>query len=404
MSLPLLALVGLAALAGPLLAGVARWRMPVVIGQLLAGILIGGSGLRLVDATDPTFTFLGEVGFAVTMFVAGTHVPVRDARLRPALLTGVLRAVAVGVLSAAAGFGVAAVFHTGHGALYAVLMASSSAALVLPAVDQLGLGGSQLLPTLAQVAVADTACIVALPLVIDPANAPRAALGALLIAVLSVGIAVGLRWADERDHWDRLRDTSKGHHLALELRISLVVLFGLGAVAALMHVSVLLAGFATGLAVSYAGEPHRLARQLFGVAEGFLAPLYFVWLGASLSIASLIKDPRLVLLGLARALAAAADSIKRTQDHARAASDWTMKTGRGFRLGVSPMRIHLGLFDVPVPVKVVSLRDFDPLLRTRRLMLDEVYEQRDRALRDSIVTESVAAIRARSRERARSPQ
>ena len=298
MTLPILALVGLAALAGPLLAGVARWRMPVVIGQLLAGIIIGGSGLRLVNASDPMFTFLGEVGFAVTMFVAGTHVPVRDARLRPALLSGVLRAAAVGVLAAAAGFGIAALFHTGHGAVYAVIMASSSAALVLPAVDQLGLGGDQLLPTLAQVAVADTACIVALPLVIDPANAVRAALGAVIIAVLAVGIAFALRWADERDHWDRLRDTSKNHHLALELRISLVVLFGLGAVAALMHVSVLLAGFAAGLAVSYAGEPHRLAKQLFAVAEGFFAPLYFVWLGASLSIAALVKDPSLVMLGL----------------------------------------------------------------------------------------------------------
>ena len=90
MSLPILALVGLAALAGPLLAGVARWRMPVVIGQLLAGILIGGSGLRLVNAADPMFTFLGEVGFAVTMFVAGTHVPVNDARLRPALGDGLV--------------------------------------------------------------------------------------------------------------------------------------------------------------------------------------------------------------------------------------------------------------------------------------------------------------------------
>jgi Kef-type K+ transport system membrane component KefB len=273
--------------------------MPVVIGQLLAGILIGSSGLRLVNAQDPMFTFLGEVGFAVTMFVAGTHVPVRDARLRPALLTGVLRAVAVGVLSAAGGFGIAAAFGTGHGGVYAVIMASSSAALVLPAVDQLGLGGPQLLPTLAQVAVADTACIVALPLVIDPANAPRAALGALLIAVLAVGIAFALRWADEHDHWDRLRDTSKDHQLALELRVSLVVLFGLGAIAALMHVSVLLAGFAAGLAVSFAGEPHRLAKQLFAVAEGFLAPLYFVWLGASLSIGALVKDPRLILLGLA---------------------------------------------------------------------------------------------------------
>ena len=298
MSLPILALVGLAALVGPLLARVARWRMPVVIGELLAGIIIGSSGLRLVDATEPMFTFLGEVGFAVTMFVAGTHVPVNDARLRPALLTGVLRAVAVGVVSAAAGFGIATVFGTGHGAVYAVIMASSSAAMVLPAVDQLGLGGDQLLPTLAQVAVADTACIVALPLVIDPAHAGRAALGAILVAVLAVGVAVALRWADERDHWDRLRDVSKEHHLALELRISLVVLFGLGAVAALMQVSVLLAGFAAGLAVSYAGEPHRLAKQLFAVAEGFFAPLYFVWLGASLSISALVKDPRLIVLGL----------------------------------------------------------------------------------------------------------
>ncbi|HET7724827.1 MAG TPA: cation:proton antiporter [Propionibacteriaceae bacterium] len=304
MSLPLLALVGLVALTGPLLAGAARWRMPVVIGELLAGIAIGGSGLRLVNASDPTFTFLGEVGFAVTMFVAGTHVPVRDARLRPALLAGVLRAAAVGVLSAGAGFGIAALFGTGHGGVYAVIMASSSAALVLPAVDQLGLGGDQLLPTLAQVAVADTACIVALPLAMDWQNAPRAGLGAALIALLAVAIALALRWADETDRWDRLRDTSKEHHLALELRISLVVLFGLAAVAAVMHVSVLLAGFALGLAVSFAGEPHRLAKQLFAVAEGFLAPLYFVWLGASLSVAALVADPHLVLLGLTLGIAA----------------------------------------------------------------------------------------------------
>ena len=68
--------------------------------------------------------------------------------------------------------------------------------------------------------------------------------------------------------------------------------------------SVLLAGFAAGLAVSFAGEPHRLAKQLFAVAEGFLAPLYFVWLGASLSIVALVKDPRLVLLGLALGIGA----------------------------------------------------------------------------------------------------
>jgi len=108
--------------------------------------------------------------------------------------------------------------------------------------------------------------------------------------------------------------------------------------------------------------------------------------------------------GLRAAIAAVADSIKRAKEQERASADWTLKLGGGARLGVSPMRVHLGLFDVPVPVKVVSIGDFDPQLRARRRMLDDVREQSDRALRDSIVTERISAIRSRSKERARSPQ
>lgn len=299
MSLATLALVGVVALAGPLLAGIARWRIPVVIGQLLAGAVVGASGFRLVDAQDPVFSFLASLGFTLTMFIAGTHVPLRDAQLRAALVTGAARALGVGVIAAFAGAGLAALFGVGHPALYAVVIASSSAAVVLPAFAQLGLGGRRVLPTLAQVAVADIASIVALPLALDPARAPIAALGAVVIAVLAVLLAFVLRRAARDDSWGRLRGVSKEHGLALELRISLILLFGLAALATISHVSVLLAGFAAGLAVSSAGEPRRLARQLFGLTEGFLGPLYFVWLGASLSLSALAADPRLIGFGIA---------------------------------------------------------------------------------------------------------
>ena len=43
-------------------------------------------------------------------------------------------------------------------------MASSSAALILLIIDSLSLDGSPVLQLLPQIAVADTACIVALPL------------------------------------------------------------------------------------------------------------------------------------------------------------------------------------------------------------------------------------------------
>jgi Kef-type K+ transport system membrane component KefB len=294
-----LILVGVVALLGPLLALRTSWRIPVVVGELIGGIIIGASGFGLVSASDPTFSFLADLGFGLTMFVAGSNVPLRDARLRPSLLLGLVRALGVGVVAAILAVIIATVFHTGHAALYGVLMASSSAVLVLPAVNDLGLGGPKVLPMIAQVAIADTVCIVALPLVIDPARAASAAIGATIIAAAAVLIYLILRGFERRGVLQRFQRFSERRHFALELRISLIVLFCLAAVAANARISIMLAGFAVGLALAAVAEPRRLASQLFALTDGFLGPLFFVWLGASLSLRALFAHPQLVLLGVA---------------------------------------------------------------------------------------------------------
>ena len=97
---------------------------------------------------------------------------------------------------------------------------------------------------------------------------------------------------------------SQQRKFAVELRISLTILFSLAAVAVGTHVSIMLAGFAFGLVVAAIGEPRRLARQLFALTEGFLGPLFFVWLGASLNVRELAAQPSLVLLGLLLGLGA----------------------------------------------------------------------------------------------------
>jgi Kef-type K+ transport system membrane component KefB len=300
----MLSVIMLASLAGPILAYPKGWHVPVVVGELLVGILLGRTGLGYLKSTDPTFAFLAEVGFGLVMFVAGTHVPVRSHRLQASLGRGTARAVLVGAGSAVLGVLLASVFSTGHAALYAVLMASSSAALILPIIDSLDLQGEQVLQLLPQVAIADTACIVALPLAIDPGHAGRAALGAL--AVLLAGAAIyGILLGLERTGYrHRLHHVSEERHFALELRISLMILFSLAAIALHSYVSVMLAGFIFGLGVSAIGEPRRLARQLFAITEGFFAPLFFVWLGASLDLSALGARPGLVLLGVLLAVGA----------------------------------------------------------------------------------------------------
>jgi Kef-type K+ transport system membrane component KefB len=177
-------------------------------------------------------------------------------------------------------------------------MASSSAALILPIIDSLELHGDQVLQLLPQVAVADAVCIIALPLAIDSAHVGRAALGALAVITTGVALFFALRFVERKGYRHRLHHVSEERHFALELRISLVILFSMAAIAGRSHVSVMLAGFVFGLAVSAIGEPRRLARQLFAVTEGFFAPLFFVWLGASLDLRALGTRPTLILLGL----------------------------------------------------------------------------------------------------------
>jgi Kef-type K+ transport system membrane component KefB len=305
MSFGLLSLITVAGLVGPLLAVSRRWGLPVVVGELLVGIALGPMGIGRLNATQTTFAFLANVGFALVMFVAGSHVPVSDARLRKALPLGLLRAAIVGVASVPVALVIAHVFGTGHAALYAVLLASSSAALILPIIDALHLEGTQVLQLLPQVAVADATCIIALPLAIDPSRAGRAAVGALVVVACAVVFFLALRETERRGWRKKLHRLSERRKFALELRINLAILFGFAAIAQTTHVSIMLAGFSFGLAIAAIGEPRRLARQLFAVTEGFFGPVFFVWLGASLDLRALGARPSLIGLGVVLGLAAA---------------------------------------------------------------------------------------------------
>ena len=299
MTFQTLALISAVALFGPVLAMPRRARVPILIGELVAGVVLGRTGARVLHPSEPTFTFLANIGFALVMFVAGSHIPVRDERLRASVLRGAGRALGVGVASALMGWALAHAFGTGHTGVYAVLIASSSAALILPMLDDLGVTGANLLELLPQIAIADTGCIVALPLVIEPSRAGRAAVGSIAVICAALVLYVLLNYAERTGARRRLHHLSHDRNFAFELRISLLILFALAAVANKTHVSVLLAGFSLGLAVAAVGEPRRLARQLFALTEGFFGPLFFVWIGATLDLRALGPHPKYVLLGVA---------------------------------------------------------------------------------------------------------
>ena len=297
-----LVVIVLAGLGGPLLGLSGRWFVPVVIGEIVAGVIVGRTGLGSVDPANATIAFLGQVGFAMLMLTVGMHLPLRDRRLWDSLRSGTVRAVIVGVLAVPAGFVAAAVAGTSHAAIYAVVLASGSAAVLLPALEETDSAGPDALVVIAQVTVADIVTILSVPIVLQPGRTFHAALGAGLVAIAVLALLGCARLIDGHPWVHRVRRLSKQRHWALDLRLSLLVLFFLAWVAQKSGASVLIAGFGAGVMVAVIGGPKRLSTQMRGVADGFFIPLYFVILGAQLDLHGLINHP--ALLGLAGALAA----------------------------------------------------------------------------------------------------
>jgi Kef-type K+ transport system membrane component KefB len=297
-----LLVIVLAGLGGPLLALTPRFFVPLMIGEIVAGAVVGRTGLGAVHPSGATATFLSQVGFAMLMLTAGMHLPLRDRRLFASLREGALLATIVGVLAIPAGLAAAALAGTSHAAVYAVVLASGSAAVLLPALQETSADGHDVIVAMAQVTIADVVTIVSVPIVLQPGRTAHALLGAALVAVSAALLLACARMLSARDWVERVRALSKQRHWALDLRIALLLLFFLAWLAQRSGTSVLIAGFGAGVTVALVGGPKRLSTQIRGIADGFFIPLYFVTLGAQLDLRGLFSHPAMIALAGALAL------------------------------------------------------------------------------------------------------
>jgi Kef-type K+ transport system membrane component KefB len=246
------------------------------------------------------------------MMVTASHIDLRQI----AMVSNSRKAVGNVAIVAVGATGVAVLVGLVTGqpaniATYAVIMASSSAAVVLPVFvgaatskskdEQIGFARF-----VSQVAIADLLAIVVLPLAMGSSRIGVVAIGALVITAASALVYGLLRWAQSSGYWKRLRALSAKHGFGLELRLSFILLLTLVLIAQSFTVTIMIAGFGLGLAIAANGFPHRLAKQLFAVSEGFFSPIFFVLLGAGVDITAVFKTPSLLLLAAALGLGAIA--------------------------------------------------------------------------------------------------
>ena len=299
-----LTILVLAGLAGPLLAFGRRGLIPVVIGELVAGFVLGHTGFGVINAATQPLPVLSAIGFAMLMFSAGTHVDIGSPAIRQGFARGLLALAVVAVTAVAIGLLLDHAIGVGHPALIAVIVTGSSAAIAFPIIEERNLAGPNVAFLIAWVAIADSVTVVIMPLTLAKSGNPFEAIGGD-VAIIAVGVIalVAASRARRVAQVHEMRNESLQRGWAWQVRISLVLLLGLSAIAQETGASTLVAGFLAGMILVRLHESDRLVVQFSGVANGFFVPLFFVLLGAELNLRALITSPSRILLAVGLALA-----------------------------------------------------------------------------------------------------
>lgn len=303
----LLTIVMLAGLAGPLMGQGRRGLVPVVIGELLAGAVLGRTGFGVIDATTQPLPAFSALGFAMLMFSAGTHVDIGSPQIRAGFVRGLSAFAIAAAVAAPLGLLVDRALGVGNAPLLAVLISGSSAAIAFPILTERGLQGPNISFLIAWIAIADAVTVLLMPLtLLGTANVGLAVGGDVgLIATAVIVLTVAERAGQSRFN-QHMTAWSLSRGWAWQVRLAMILLLGLSAIAERTGGSTLIAGFLAGMILVRLREPGRVAVQLSGIAEGFFVPLFFVLLGAQLNLRALVTDPSRILLAVALAAAALA--------------------------------------------------------------------------------------------------
>ncbi len=291
-----------ACLAAPLLLGFApRVRVPAVVLEIAAGIVLGPSVLGWIEA-DLVVRIVAVLGLAFLLFLAGLEIDVHRLRgrlLRTALL-GYVITLAVGL---AAGGAFKAAGWVDSSLLLAITLSATSLGLVVPVLKDAGQAGTQLgQTTIAASSVADFAAVLLLSLLFSTmaggSTGSRLVLLGVFVALVvlaAVVVAVSGRSMRLGAVLERLQDTTA----EIRVRAAVLLLIGFVVLAERFGLESILGAFLAGAVVGLldadsSSHPHFRVK-LEAIGFGFLIPVFFVASGLRLDIRGLIDSPPALL-------------------------------------------------------------------------------------------------------------
>jgi Kef-type K+ transport system membrane component KefB len=293
-----LLIVCVIALLAPLALGFApRLRIPAVVLEIVAGIVVGPSVLGWVEIDLPV-QVLALFGLAFLLFLAGLEIDLGRLRSRVLMLAAIGYAVSL-VLGLGAGFAFGGLGWVGQPLLFAIALSATSLGLVVPVLKDAGRLDSDVgQTTMAAATVADFAAIVLLSLFFSTsADGSTGAKLVLLVAFVAMVAATGVavrtagRSARLTGVLVRLQDTTA----EIRVRAAVVLLVSFTAMAEAFGLETILGAFLAGALVGLVDRDTsshpQFRTKLEAIGYGFVIPVFFVSSGVRLDLSGLLADP-----------------------------------------------------------------------------------------------------------------
>jgi Kef-type K+ transport system membrane component KefB len=283
--------------AAPFLLGLApRLRLPSVVFEIVAGIIIGPSVLGWVEV-DETISVLALMGLAILLFLAGLEIDfgrLRGRLLGLALLgwgLSFLIAIVVSLLLEVSGL-------VETPLLVAIILCATSLGVIIPVLKDVGELTSKFGQlVLAAASIADFGAVILLSFFFSGEGGPgsTAILLAAFVALLAVTFLV-VRGAEHSRRIEqdllRLQDSSA----QIRVRAAMVLMIGFVALAEALGLEVILGSFAAGALLALLDQDRRMTHANFrvkleAIGFGLFIPVFFVTSGIRFDLQALLDDP-----------------------------------------------------------------------------------------------------------------
>lgn len=284
------------AFAAPFTLGLAPWlRIPSVLLEIVAGIVLGPSVLGVVEV-DEAIEVISIIGLGFVLFLAGLEIEFEKLR-GPALRVALGGFAASFVVALVVGLGLSAGGLVETPLLVAVILCSTSLGILIPVLKDAGeidKPFGQLV--IAACSIADFGAIILLTLFFSGEGGIGSTVFLLAaLAALAVAVYFAVKGAEHSmrisDTLVKLQDTTA----QIRVRAAVLLFVGFAAVAESLGLEVILGTFIAGAMVSLLDRDERMThpdfrRKLEAVGFGFFIPVFFVTSGVRFDADALFAD------------------------------------------------------------------------------------------------------------------